>query len=97
MMIMTASHFDDEDKHDDDDDDGSTPGSGELREAGTIGQIQLAMLAPVGSYSAKDKTEDPRVCWHNQNCGQVHFVQKEFNTFAYNFKTGIPRDHRLKI
>ena len=43
------------------------PHCGELR-AGTIGQIQLAMLTPVGSYSAKDKTEedDPRIVLDNQ-------------------------------
>ena len=34
---------------------------GELREAGTIGQIQLAMLTPVGSYSAKDKTGEEMI------------------------------------
>ena len=36
------------------------PHCGELR-AGTIGQIQLAMLTPVGSYSAKDKTGEEMI------------------------------------
>ena len=55
------SHF--EDEYDDDD---SSP-CGELS-AGTIGQIQLAMLTPVGSCSAKDKTgeDDPRIVLDNQ-------------------------------
>ena len=83
FWIKLISHFEDED-----DDDDSSPWCGELR-AGTIGQIQLAMLTPVGSYSAKDKTGEEMiqefVGTTNEIFGQVNFVQNNFNTFSLDF------------